>query len=798
MNTPKDMEFKPRRKNISPIWIFPIIALIIGGWLLIKAHNEAGIKVQITFDDGNGIVANKTKVNYRGLEIGEVETVTLTKNLKAVDVTIKFDKSAEELLKANSEFWLVKPEVSLAGISGLETILSGNYIGIKPGDGRPTRNFKALSESPSTTASLPGLHLKLITPTLGSLHQGAPIYYKRIQIGEVSQYNLTEKEDQIIVDIYIKPEYEHLIHKNSRFWNASGISIKGGIGGLDIQTESLVSVLTGGISVMTPETSSKQQLAENKDIFHLFKDFDAAKAGTPIKIEFNSGKGLQPGQTQVLYEGLTIGTVQDVQFLPELNGVIATVNMDPQVDKFLIEGTEFWLVEPKLSLVGASSLANFIRGAHIGVTLATPDTQADNIEYHLNKNQVNNNQINNTIDVKKTKYIALEQKPQINNPDDGMPIILTSKSLNGLDIGSPIYFRDVPVGYVSNFELNKTDKSIKINATIKHNYSELITTESQFWNISGLDIQAGITGINVELNNLSSLVFGGIAFDNNPKNQGKAVKPGHTYTLHDSKEQTSHYTVPINLEFENIRSLKPNMTIKYKGFDVGKITELDLNKNLQGLSAKGYLVEQAKELANSNYKVWLIKPKFKLSGDESLSNLIEGQYLEFHQVKQSGVPQRDFKVKIDTPPPIAEPTHGLNIGLITERLGSITLGMPVYYRDVQVGTVFDSKLAPNADSIYIFINIDPYYAPLVRTNSVFWNRSGIDVNFGLFSGATIKTGTINSILTGGIEFATPNNEKMGPYADNLTFFPLNKTYKDEWLTWTPKIALENDITIITP
>lgn len=244
MNEPKDMAFKPKSKRLSPIWIFPILALLIGGWLIIKAYNESGVRVHIQFQDGNGITPSQTKVIYKGLPIGAVEKTQLSENLKTIDVTVKLEKSTKPLLRTNTKFWLVKPEISLAGISGLETILSGNYIGIHPGDGEERKEFVALNTPPSTTADLPGLHLRLVTTSLGSLHQGAPVYYHRIQIGEVSQYKLASDDNNIFVDIYIQPEYKYLIHKNSRFWNASGISISGGITGFNIRTESLVSVLT--------------------------------------------------------------------------------------------------------------------------------------------------------------------------------------------------------------------------------------------------------------------------------------------------------------------------------------------------------------------------------------------------------------------------------------------------------------------------------------------------------------------------------------------------------------------------
>lgn len=195
--------------NWSAIWVLPLIALLIGGWLGWRAYNEAGIEIQVFFATGDGIQAGKTEVIYKGMPIGKVIALELDDSGKqrGVRATIEMDKRVEPHLRSNTRFWLVKPSVSLAGITGLETLVSGNYISASPGDGEPTLKFTALTEPPPLADSEPGLHLTLKAERLGSLNRDSPVFYKQIQVGRVKSYALIEELNLIEVKVFIQPEF---------------------------------------------------------------------------------------------------------------------------------------------------------------------------------------------------------------------------------------------------------------------------------------------------------------------------------------------------------------------------------------------------------------------------------------------------------------------------------------------------------------------------------------------------------------------------------------------------------------
>jgi len=213
--------------NWSAIWVLPLIALIIGGWLGWRAYNETGIEIQVRFESGEGIQANKTEVVYKGMSVGKVKTLKLDDegNSKGVIATVEMNKDVEPYLRTSTRFWLIKPSVTLAGITGLETLVSGNYVAISPGEGEPTRKFKALAEEPPLSDAQPGLHLTIKADRLGSLNRGSPVFYKQIKVGQIKSYLLSEDQSTVELKVFIEPTYAKLVRKHTRFWNASGISI---------------------------------------------------------------------------------------------------------------------------------------------------------------------------------------------------------------------------------------------------------------------------------------------------------------------------------------------------------------------------------------------------------------------------------------------------------------------------------------------------------------------------------------------------------------------------------------------
>ena len=756
-----------KKKGISFIWILPVIAALIGAWLLYKGIAEAPIEVVINFESAEGIAVDKTKVMHKGIVMGMVSAVALSPDQKTVDVTVEFGHEDEWLLVDTTKFWQVKPRLSLKGVSGLGTVLGGDYIALSlvAGEGKPARKFKALSEPPAVPEDAPGLHVILTSKDLATFEPSSPVYYKGIEVGDVENWKLSEDNQQTEIKVYIYPEYSDLVHEHTHFFNATGIKIEGGLTGFTMRTESLTSILLGGIAFTTPKEAPKGAKAQNGDQFELFEDFVEAEAGIPITIRFPTAEGLVEGQTKVLFEGVQVGYLKRLQFKPDLSNVTAEVMMDPRADRYLLSDTEFWLSEPKLSLTGVSGLQSLIGGKSIQVVVGGKGKSH-------------------------RKFVALKEPPVLSAREPGLHIKIIAEELGSIDRETPVYYKKIKVGVVEGYELNKKTDKIEVQVFIEKEFQPFVMTTSRFWNASGLDISGGLSGIKIRTESLESILSSGIAFYTpEDASNGRKAQKGDTFALYKDYESAHITGVPITITFDSADGLGEETKIKYHGIAVGEVDSVSFNPSLEKVILSAHLDRNASTLAREGTQFWVVKPEFGLAAVSNLGALITGDYIAIRPSSDGGNLADEF-IGLRKPP-VREPSQwGLTIVLVNDQRGSINVGNKVFYRDIVVGEVSSYELADTGDHVRIYLNIQQRYSSLVRENSVFWNASGVDVNFGLFSGLKIKTESFEAILAGGIAFATPNNAEMGKPAKQNAVFLLQPKVQDKWLEWKPTIDLK--------
>jgi paraquat-inducible protein B len=868
------------------IWLLPLIAAAIGVWLVYQSFREAAIEISITFNNAEGIKEDKTKIVYKGIPVGKVKAMHISDDMQRVKVVAEMNHDIVDALNSGTVFWLVKPKVSLTGVTGLDTLVSGNYIRMQPGKGKQQRRFDALPKPPTQEENLPGLYINLSAEQLGSLDRGASVYYREIPVGEVQDYWLSEDINSVEIKVHIDEQYMHLVKASSRFWNASGMSIKAGVNGLEVHTESLAAVIAGGIAFSTPDPYIANR-AKNGERFKLYPDFESADVGIGAKIYFDSALSVHEGM-EVKYDGYKIGAVKKLSYPKADGNIVAEVSFDPRAEKMLREDTKFWIVKPKFSLSGVSGLETLIQGTYISTQVGggKPAREfkalnkpllsvAEDAGLHvvLKADELGSVDRGSPVLYKKVQvgeihdfrldaqgkqvlidaYIDKEHgglvKPasrfwnaggvQVDVDPGGMRIrtgsvgtllnggiefitpegaqgsvkdarqftlyadfesatdngaltrkktpgsltvVLRSEQLGGLASGSKVFYQKLPVGEITHYELDENSGGVAIHAALDKRYRHLVKFSSRFWRSGGIDVEASLSGVKVKTEALSAILNGGVSFDS-PAGDRQQAEENRTFKLFDDDESAEQASgVAVQIGFELADGIAKGTAVKYRGVQVGEIRRVSLAGNRQGVVADAVLYGFAKDFARAGTQFWLVGPSLGLFQTENLDTLIKGKYIDVQPGQ--GAPAMHFKGFLKAP----EVADGLPVVLQTGQLGSVKAGNRVYYRQVPVGQVTGFRLSPDATKVLIDISIQPRYAELVRDNSRFWNASGIAVDYGLFKGLNINAETVETIIGGGIAFATPD-QGMKTKARPGAVFDLHERAEEEWLQWSPAIAL---------
>ena len=326
-------------KALSAVWLIPLLAFAIAGFLAWQAWLDQGPAVEITFDHARGIVSQKTEVRYKDVQVGVVEELRLSDDLSNVHVSVRLSPEMTGHLSQHTRFWVVTPRISSSGVSGLDTLFSGVYIEVDPGEpGTEQFEFTGLAVPPLVRSGDNGTVFTLIADSLGSLDIGSPVYHRQVKVGEVTGYQLSTNDRQIEVSFFVYSPFDELVQSNSNFWNVSGIGFELNTSGVEVNLASLTALMSGGVAFDSPLASGKSARAQSGDLFFLFDSEDDVAEGAFRKqffylLKFNeSVRGLNIG-APVEYRGFKIGEVEQVYLNvedPRDSNIYVVISLQPE------------------------------------------------------------------------------------------------------------------------------------------------------------------------------------------------------------------------------------------------------------------------------------------------------------------------------------------------------------------------------------------------------------------------------------------------------------------------------------
>jgi len=314
---------RQNRLHLSLVWIVPIVALVVGAVLVVRSLLEVGPEITIEFRSAEGIEAGRTEVRYKEVVVGRVKSVSLASDRQRVLITAALDRSAKSIAVEDSRFWVVRPRIGTGGVSGLGTLLSGAYIGVDAGASQQERyQFGGLDQPPLVLRGEPGRSFVLQAEDLGSLDVGSPVYHRRVRVGRVVGYTLSANGRALDIQVFIEAPFEYLVTPGTRFWHASGVDLSFTASGLTLNTQSVASVLAGGIAFAAPPDGEPGKPAPSGHRFKLFDQQRQALAppdGEPLRVRMvfrQSLRGLGEGAPLDLL-GVEFGTVRSMSLQPD-------------------------------------------------------------------------------------------------------------------------------------------------------------------------------------------------------------------------------------------------------------------------------------------------------------------------------------------------------------------------------------------------------------------------------------------------------------------------------------------------
>ncbi|WP_318385867.1 PqiB family protein [Enterobacter sp.] len=681
--SPTEARIKTKRR-ISPFWLLPVIALMIAGWLIWSSYEDRGNTITIDFISADGIVAGRTPVRYQGVEVGTVQDIRLSEKLNKIEVRASIKSDMKDALRNDTQFWLVTPKASLAGISGLDALVGGNYIGMMPGKGDPQDHFTALDTQPKYRLNNGELMIHLHAPDLGSLSSGSLVYFRKIPVGRVYDYTINSNKQGVTIDVLIERRFTHLVKKGSRFWNVSGVKADVGLSGAKVELESLASLVNGAVAFDSPDNSKP---AEPEDEFGLYEDLAHSQRGVLIKLDLPGGQGLKANSTPLMYQGLEVGELTKLDLNPG-GMVTGEMTVDPGVVNLLRDNTRIEMRNPKLSLNNAS-VSSLLTGSTLELVPGEGEPRDHFVVLPADK--------------------TLLQEPGV------ITLTLTAPESYGIDAGQPVILHGVQVGQV--LERNLSEKGVSFAVALDPQYRELVHGDSKFVVNSRVDVKVGLDGVEFLAASANEWLSGGIRILPGDKGAMKTSYP--LFANLDKALENSLGDLPtttLTLTAETLPDVQAGSVVLYRKFEVGEVITVTPRANAFDIQL--HIKPEYRSLLTSNSVFWAEGgAKVQLNGSgltvqaSPLSRALKGA-ISFDNLSGASASARKGDKRPLFPSETAARAVGGQITLHAFDAGKLSEGMPIKYLGIDIGQVQELQLITERNEVQAKAVLYPEY---VRT-----------------------------------------------------------------------------------
>ncbi|MDQ7881288.1 PqiB family protein [Atlantibacter hermannii] len=676
------------KRRISPFWLLPVIAMLIAGWLIWTTYEERGTTVTIDFVSADGIVAGRTPVRYQGVEVGTVQDIRLSENLNKIAVTVSIKSDLKDALRTETQFWLVTPKASLAGISGLDALVGGNYIGMMPGKGEPQDHFTALDTQPKYRLDNGDLMIHLKAPDLGSLNSGSLVYFRKIPVGRVYDYTINKNAEGVTIDVLIERRFTHLVKKGSRFWNVSGVKADVSLSGAQVQLESLAALVNGAIAFDSPEGSEP---AEQENEYGLYEDLAHSQRGVIIKLDLPSGEGLKADSTKLMYQGLEVGTLTKLNLNPG-GAVTGEMTVDPGVVNLLRDGTRIELRSPKLTL-NNPNISSLLTGSTFELVPGEGEPRNHFVILPGDKTPL--------------------QQPGV------VTLALTAPESYGIDAGQPLMLHGIQIGQV--LERTLSAKGIQFAVAIDPQYRELVKGDSKFVVNSRIDVKAGLDGVEFLGASASEWLSGGIRVLPGKKGELKESYPLFANLEKAVENSLSDLpTTTMTLTADSLPDIQAGSVVLYRKFEVGEV--ITVRPRANAFDIEIHIKPQYQNLLTKNSVFWAEGgAKVQLNGSgltvqaSPLSRAIKGA-ISFDNLSGASTTMQKGDKRLLFPSETAARAVGSQVTLHAFDAGKLSAGMPIRYLGINIGQVESLKLITERNEVQATAVLYPEYVKTFARN----------------------------------------------------------------------------------